>query len=145
MKPLIDLEKTVFIVDDDPAVATALSRLLTASGYTTSVFNSAREFMHQYKPGRGACLLADFSMPDMTGLDLQRWLSTLGVPMPVIFLTALDDIPDHIRVAMHAVAVDVLTKPVRATTLIAAIEKALATPGRIPNPTATLPDRRFGL
>ena len=58
-------DQTVYVVDDEPAVAKALARLLKASGYTTEVFNSAVEFMERYKPDNAGCLVADFSMPDI--------------------------------------------------------------------------------
>jgi len=118
-------EQTVFVVDDEPTVARAVSRLLRANGYATQVFGSAQEFMEFYKPGAEGCLVVDFSMPGLGGLDLQQWLANSGRPLPVVFLTGLDDIPEAIR-AMMDVAVDVLTKPVEADALLEGVEKALS-------------------
>src|SRR5579871_3297143 len=100
-------EQTVFIVDDDPAVAKAVSRLLRASGYTAEVFGSAQEFMDFYKPGTSGCLMADFSMPGINGLELQRWLAESGSSLPVLFVTGLDDIPENVRAMMMEGAVDI--------------------------------------
>lgn len=119
-------EQTVLIVDDDPAVAKAVSRLLRASGYNAQVFGSAQEFIDSYKPGIGGCLIADFSMPGINGLELLRWLTDAGLSLPVLFVTGLDDIPQTVRATMLEGAVDILTKPVNPCELLAAIQKALA-------------------
>jgi len=120
-------KRTVFLVDDEPAVLRALSRLLRAEGYRTQVFNSGREFVDKYKPGATACLVLDLSMPGMTGLDLQEWLKGSGISLPVIFLTAQSDVPDRVQ-ALTQGAVDVLTKPVKANTLIRSIQEAFGKP-----------------
>src|SRR5437899_12670742 len=121
-------DRTVFVVDDEPAVRKALSRLLAAGGYNARLFASAREFMQYYKPGSPGCLLVDFSMPEITGLDLQRWLASSGDTLPVVFLTCLDEIPAPIREIMMDVAFDVFSKPCPATALFGCLEKALTTP-----------------
>jgi FixJ family two-component response regulator len=118
-------EQTVFIVDDEPAVARALARLLRASGYTTQVFGSAREFMDGYKPESAGCLVADFSMPGINGLDLKQWLADSDHRVPIIFVTGFDDLTDEERSIMEG-AVDILRKPVNPTLLLAAIDQALA-------------------
>ena len=116
--------QTVFVVDDEPTVLKALSRLLTAEGYATRAFGSAQEFMDNYA-GAPGCLVLDLYMPGITGLDLQRWLVDSSHSLPVLFLTASDDLPEKDR-AMLRGAVDVLMKPVVASVLISGIEEALA-------------------
>ncbi len=118
--------QTVYIVDDEPAVARALARLLRASGYTTEVFGSAQEFMDGYQPGSAGCLVADFSMPEICGLDLQKRLAELGHRLPIVFVTGLDDLTDTERAMMMNGAVGILMKPVNPTVLLGAIEEALA-------------------
>ena len=117
--------QTVFVVDDEPAITRAISRLLTAEGYTTRAFDSAQEFMDNYVPGTAGCVLVDVSMPGITGLDLQRWLMRLGHQLPVVFLTAFDDICDTDQTMMDR-AVDVLSKPIGPLALLRAVEQALA-------------------
>jgi len=114
----------IYLVDDDPAVLKALSRLLRSGGYEPAAFSSAREFMQAYQPGTPGCLVLDISMPGMTGMDLQRWLMEKHNPLPVIFLTGRGDIPTSVR-AMKKGAVDFLTKPVNDTDLLRAIEEAV--------------------
>lgn len=115
----------MFIVDDEPPVLKALSRLLSAEGYSTRAFGSAQEFMDNYEPGTAGCLLLDLSMPGISGWDLQKWLTDSNQPLPILFLTASDDFPEGDR-TMPGGAVGVLTKPVIASVLIAGIEAALA-------------------
>jgi FixJ family two-component response regulator len=118
-------DQTVFVVDDEPAVAQAISRLLRSSGYTALSFESAEEFMRSYKPGTPGCLLLDISMPKITGLDVQQWMAASANPLPIIFLTALDYTPEKAR-AMRVGAVDILMKPVSAGALLRRVEEALA-------------------
>jgi FixJ family two-component response regulator len=121
----VNEEQTVFVIDDEPAVAASVARLLRSSGYTTQVFDSAQKFMDFYKPGTPGCLLIDISMPEITGLDLQQWMAASVGPLPVLFLTALDDSPEKAR-AIRAGAVDILMKPVNASALFRRVEEALA-------------------
>ncbi len=114
----------VFLVDDEPAVLKALSRLLRAAGYRTETFSSGRDFINRYKPGGSGCLLLDLSMPGINGLDVQEWLTDSGNPLPTIFLTAHDNLPDQMRTRLEQAA-GFLTKPVSANTLVNAIEEAL--------------------
>jgi FixJ family two-component response regulator len=123
----------VFLVDDEPAVLRALSRLLRAEGYKTQVFNSGREFMDKYKPGAVGCLVLDIAMPGMNGLDLQLWVASSNIPLPVIFLTAQNDTNDRFQALMQG-AIDVLMKPVNASTLIRCIHRAFAVSQRTPKP-----------
>ncbi len=119
-------ERTVFVVDDDPSVGKAVSRLLRAHGYTTQVFASAQEFMNHYQPGSRGCLLVDFSMPEITGLELQQSLQALGVPLSIVFLTGLEEIPEEERTMMLNGAVGILAKPVNTSALLSCVEEALA-------------------
>src|SRR5215831_4914669 len=114
----------VFLVDDDPAVLKALSRLLRAAGYDPEPFNSAADFMTSYHPDTAGCLLLDLSMPGVSGLELQDWLGKTKSPLPVIFLSGCGDVPASVR-AMKDGALDFLTKPVDEMTLLQTVESAL--------------------
>jgi FixJ family two-component response regulator len=114
---------TVSLVDDDPRVLRALSRLLSAMGYNTKSFTSPQTFLAQHDVSEPGCAILDVSMPNIDGLELQRALSAAGSQLPVIFLTGKGDIPTTVH-AMKAGAVDFLTKPVSDRDLLAAIERA---------------------
>lgn len=116
-------EFTVFLVDDDPAILTALSRLLQAAGYTTKTYCSAEAFLSEHDASTPGCAVLDLSMPGLNGLGVQEALMRQGVERPVIFLTGRGTIPESVQ-AMRAGAVDFLTKPVGNSELMSAIKSA---------------------
>lgn len=118
-------EPTVFLIDDDPAVLKALSRLLRSAGHAVESFEGGEAFLRAYNPERPGCLLLDLAMPGLNGLELQRRLAEAGGAPAIVFLTAQGDIPASVR-AMKAGAVDFLTKPAADETLLEALRAALA-------------------
>jgi FixJ family two-component response regulator len=114
---------TVFLVDDDAGVLTALSRLLRAKGYNVQPFSSPHEFLANRDATTPGCAILDVTMPGLDGLNLQQALSSEASLHPVIFLTGTGDIPTSVR-AMRAGALDFLTKPVNADELLQAIARA---------------------
>jgi FixJ family two-component response regulator len=114
----------VFIVDDDPSVRKALSRLIRAAGYEVEVFSGAAEYLARTAPPRPACLVLDIRMPGMTGLELQKAIEGTERGLPIVFITGHGD--DAVRTqTLAAGAVDVLYKPVDDQLLLGAIEEAL--------------------
>ena len=87
MTPLTD---TIYIVDDDVSVRSAVRRLLRSAQYLVRTFASAEEFRQtDYRSFRG-CLLLDIRLPGMSGFELQEELLAKGMHMPVIFITGHD-------------------------------------------------------
>jgi len=113
----------VAIVDDEPAVRTALARLLEASSFETTTYGSAREFIDSMRRGVPECLIVDVHMPDFTGLELQRYLNRINKNIPTIVITAFDDAGIRERSEASG-AKAFLTKPLHGPTLIAAIRNA---------------------
>ena len=66
------------VVDDDPSVLGALSRLLRVRALEAKTFNSAQEFLASLPNGWPDCLIVDFQMPEMTGLELHAHLIRAG-------------------------------------------------------------------
>ena len=116
---------TLFLVDDDPAILKALSRVLRGQGWTVRTFESAEAFLARTEPAETGCLVLDVTMPGLDGLELQRRLAAAGESMPIVFVTGNGDIPMSVR-AIKAGAVDFLTKPVSAEALLGAVRSALA-------------------
>lgn len=114
----------VYLLDDEPEMLKALTRLLHAQGLQVLGFTSAREFFAYERHQGPACLVLDVAMPEIGGLQVQERLRRSGVELPVVFLTGHGDIPMSVR-AMKAGAEDFLTKPVNATDLLRAIRAAL--------------------
>ena len=118
---------TVFLVDDDPGVLKALSRLLRAKGYDVRPYSSPQVFLEEHDVEVPGCALLDVSMPGLDGLEIQRVLTAAGGShRPVVFVTGKSDIPTSVR-AMKAGAIDFLTKPVKDQDLFEAISRAEAT------------------
>lgn len=117
-------EATVFIVDDDPSICAALSRLFKSVGLPARSFASAREFLDQALNLGPGCLILDMRLPGLSGLDLQGELARAGIDLPIIFLTAHGSVPLSVK-AMKAGAVDFLEKPVEDQTLLDAVFQAL--------------------
>ncbi|WP_299965875.1 response regulator [uncultured Roseobacter sp.] len=117
-------EPCVFIVDDDEDIRTSLSRALRLRGYETSVFASAQAFLEGYDPEQPGCLILDYGLPEMTGLELQELLITKGYALPVIFITGHGGVPESVR-AMKLGALDFLEKPFKQEVLLAQVDAAL--------------------
>lgn len=114
----------IHLVDDDPTVLKALVRLLSVAGHVCESHESAEAFLTRADPAEPGCAIVDVGLPGLDGFAIQERLSA-GGGWPVIFITGIGDIPASVR-AMKAGAVDFLTKPVEAATLLAAVDQALA-------------------
>jgi len=115
----------VFVVDDDPSVRKSVTRLLESSGYAVEAFASAREFLARAPHPGPCCLVLDVRMPGLTGLELQERLVAGGRHMSIVFVTGHVDVPQSVK-AMKVGAVDLLTKPVDAEDLLAAVQRCVA-------------------
>ena len=84
----------VAIVDDDEAVGNAIEVLMRSVGLIAKAFSSGEEFLRSPELSRTGCLVVDFDMPKMSGLDLHYNLSQLGKEIPTVMITAYpsDDI-----------------------------------------------------
>ncbi len=115
---------TIFLVDDDPSVLKALSRVLREDGWSVETFDSAEAFLARPDRKAEGCLVLDVTMPGVDGLELQRRLSAAGESLPIVFISGHGDIPMSVR-AIKAGATDFLTKPVEAKALAAAVRAAI--------------------
>jgi FixJ family two-component response regulator len=116
--------ETVFIVEDDEAVARSLKRLVESAGYRAYLFPTAEEFLATDREGEG-CILLDVRMPGMGGLELQDRLIASGVSLSIVFMSGHGDVP-MASMALRKGAVDFLQKPFRDEALLERIEEALA-------------------
>jgi FixJ family two-component response regulator len=115
---------TVFLVDDDPGVLTALARVLQVEGWRVETYASAEAFLARPDPAAWGCIVLDVDLPGLDGLEMQRRLAETGQFLPIVFLTGKGDIPMSV-LAIKAGATDFLTKPVPAAVLLAAVQASL--------------------
>jgi len=115
---------TVFIIDDDAGVRTAIQGLLKSVGLRSESFATPDEFLGSKRLDDPSCLVLDVRLPGVSGLDFQHKLIEAGVHIPIIFITGHGDIPMTVR-AMKSGAVEFLTKPFRDQDLLDAIQQAL--------------------
>jgi len=78
----------VYVVDDDDSVRHSLTRLLRTSGFRVQAYGSAQDFLNTVTPASSGCVLLDVTMPQMSGLRAQVKLKEMGIPLPVIAVSA---------------------------------------------------------
>lgn len=119
------MQGTIHIVDDDASFRTAMERRLTKAGFEVETYSSAQHLLDRLPDKRqSGCILLDVRIPGLSGPELQSRLSSLGIQLPVIFLTGYGDIRTTVQ-AIKAGADDFLTKPVSSDQLLRAIQQAM--------------------
>ncbi len=115
------------LVDDDADVLEGLQFLLESEGWRVAAYASAEAFLTADAPSTPGCLVLDFHMPQMTGLELQKVMTERGYNLPIIFLTGHGDI-DLAVAAVRRGAVDFLQKSASDmnSRLIDAVARAVA-------------------
>ncbi len=114
----------VAVVDDDPAVLDGVGRLLRLHGFDTRGYSSAPSLLADLEELCPDCIIADLSMPELTGLELQRELTKFNRDYPLVFITGRGDIRSSVQ-AMRGGAVDFLPKPFEQDELLDAVRRAL--------------------
>src|SRR5579859_5914572 len=122
MKPAA--ASTVFVIDDDPLVRSAIQGMLKSVGLHSAAFETPQEFLRSSRPDEPSCLILDVRLPGANGLEFQHELANAGIRIPIIFITGYGDIPMSVK-AMKSGAVEFLTKPFRDQDLLDAIHQAL--------------------
>ena len=114
----------VYVVDDDDAGREYVRWLLESAGWTVRSYDCAQDFLDGYDRAFPACLVTDVRMPGLTGLDLQRELTTRSIRIPIIMISAFAEVPMAVR-AMRDGALDFLEKPFDGQTLIERVRSAI--------------------
>ena len=118
---------TVLVVDDDAAVRSSLKFALEVEGLTVRLYDGAASLLAEGALPSCACLVIDYRMPVMDGLELIETLRARRVDMPAILITARANKQLRSRAAKSGVR-RVLEKPLSDGALVDSIRAALLCP-----------------
>lgn len=111
----------VAVLDDDPSVRAALGRFLKTAGMTVEAYDTGEKLLESVALNRPDCLLLDFQMPGMSGLDVLKHLDKRQIRIPTIIMTAHDE-PGLRSACLNAGAVAYMNKPLNPEHLIKTID-----------------------
>jgi FixJ family two-component response regulator len=116
----------VIIIDDEPIIRTSLESWLSPK-FKVCSFDSAQSFLKAYEDfeledGLASCILLDFQMPEMNGVELQKCLRVMNTDFPIIFMSGNVQQSDIID-AWRGGAVDFILKPFTPQQLTDTLEK----------------------
>ena len=117
-------QQIIYVVDDDEAMLDSMTWLLEGEGYKVACFDSAAAFLGAWRSSLRGCIVLDVRMPEMSGLELQEKLDSIGSHLPIIFVTGHGDVPMAVG-ALQRGACDFIEKPFHNEDLLARIERAL--------------------
>lgn len=113
----------IAVVEDDPALLRSILDLVESLGYRASGHHSAEAYLEAGDLAAD-CVITDIQMPGLTGIDLKRRLTKLGLSTPVIMITARKDAA-LLQRAWDAKPACLLQKPFTAEALIDCLQSAL--------------------
>ena len=119
----VELQSTVYVVDDDSDSRRLITSLLEAIFPRVQAYESANGFLDDYEDNQPGCLVLDVAMPGMSGLELQKTLADRGIQLPIVFLTGHANVQMAVG-AMQAGAVNFLEKPFREQELWESVRRA---------------------
>ena len=118
-------KRRILIIDDEQAVLNFLLVLLAQTEkYETDVLSDSTRAYDSIENGDYDLLLLDMDMPDVTGLDILRYIAEKSIDLETVVLTGVDDVELAVS-AMKAGAYDYLRKPIDNDLLLLAMERAL--------------------
>ncbi len=117
-------ELCVAVVDDEASVRKALGRLLRLADYDVVAFASGNEFLASLDARRPDCVILDVHMAGLSGFDVQSRLRAAHIGVPVVFITASDDLALD-RTVVEAGGLRLLRKPFSNEEFLDAVGAAL--------------------
>ena len=122
--PPSTLSPLIHLIDDDEAVRSALSLLISTVGLRVRTWAEPQAFMADFDRDSIGAIVLDVRMPGISGLTVLQQLVLQGVDQPVIMLTGHGTV-DMCRRAFKAGAAEFLEKPVNDDTLLEALQNAV--------------------
>ena len=132
------MSQHILLVDDDSVVRDVTREYLQARGYAVSVLHDGLALQRRLQIERPALVILDIMMPELDGISALRALRASGDDIPVILLTARNDVIDRV-IGLELGADDYLGKPFDPSELVARIRTVLRRRG---NPVSSAPESR---
>jgi len=123
----------ILIAEDEARIAQFLERGLRANGFTTDTAPDGEAALRLALTGRYDLLILDIGLPQLDGFEVLRELRAAGSGLPVVILTARDQVQDTVA-GLEGGADDYITKPFRFEELLARVRVRLRG-DRAPEPT----------
>lgn len=113
---------SILVVDDDPALRQALTRILSFEGYEVEIAPTGHDALELV--GTADLMVLDLGLPDLDGLDVARRVRAAGHALPILVLTARGEVGDRVA-GLDAGADDYLPKPFDLAELLARVRALL--------------------
>jgi two-component system, OmpR family, response regulator MprA len=120
----MDMRETILIIDDDEKITSMLRRGLAFEGYMAQSARNGREGLQLAAELSPDLIILDVMMPVLDGWEVCRRLRLAGMKMPVLMLTAKDEISDRVK-GLDEGADDYLVKPFALEELLARVRALL--------------------
>ncbi|MBL4822965.1 MAG: sigma-54-dependent Fis family transcriptional regulator [Colwellia sp.] len=115
---------TVFIIDDDVHICTAIEQMLELQGFNVQTFNDGRILLDKLDKQWPGIIISDINMPNMDGHQLMKAVHNIDNHLPIILLTGFGDISMAVN-AMRKGAYDFIEKPFNNEHLLDTVKRAL--------------------
>ena len=119
----------ILIAEDEPRLASFLEKGLKANGYTTTVVDDGQAAISVAHDDDFDLMILDIGLPRMDGFRVLEELRSRGQRLPVLVLTARDDVEDKVA-GLEGGADDYVTKPFRFEELLARVRVRLRGGGK---------------
>jgi len=123
----------ILIVEDEPRIASFVSKGLAADGYTTTIATDGVTGLDLASSGEFDLMVLDIGLPGMDGFEVLSRLRASGSALPVVVLTARDSVSDTVG-ALEGGADDYMPKPFRFAELLARVRLRLRQASDLPRP-----------
>ena len=127
----------LLVVDDEPSIRDLLSASLRYAGYDVVTAADGAEALSQAERHRPDLVVLDVMLPDIDGFSVTRRLRERGRDMPIVFLTARDDVEDKVA-GLTVGGDDYVTKPFSLEEVVARIRAVLRRTGVAGDPDSNL-------
>ena len=125
---LTPVKSVILVIDDDPAVRNSLKFALEIEGFCVRAYRSGAELLQEKELPLSGCLVVDYNLPGMNGLDLLALLCERNIRLPAILITTHPTAMVRKRAASAGVCL--IEKPLLTDTLFQYIHSTLCVDSR---------------